>query len=79
MKSGNERVIIEQVKTEMDLGMTFDDNLLYRNHIAKESAIFIACSSACSLLFYYFYCQQKSRTHFQKFHLLKQRNVFVPL
>ena len=39
MKSGNERVIIEQVKTEKDLGVIFDDKLLFREHIAKQSAI----------------------------------------
>ena len=39
MKSGNERVIIEQVKTEKDLGVIFDNKLLFRDHIAKKSAI----------------------------------------
>ena len=39
MKSGNERVIIEQVKTEKDLGVIFDNKLLLRDHIAKKSAI----------------------------------------
>ena len=39
MKSGIERVIIEQVKTGKDLGVIFDNKLLFRNHIAKKSAI----------------------------------------
>ena len=39
MKAGNKRVIIEEVKTEKDLGVIFDDKLLFRDHIAKKSAI----------------------------------------
>ena len=39
MKAGNERVIIEQVKTEKNVGVIFDDKLLFRDHIAKKSAI----------------------------------------
>ena len=37
MKSGNERVIIEQVKTEKSLGVIFDNKLLFRDHIAKKN------------------------------------------
>ena len=39
MKAGNERVIIEQVKTEKDLCVIFDDKLLFRDHIAKKPII----------------------------------------
>ena len=39
MKAGQERVIIVQVKTEKDLGVIFDDKLLFREHIAKKSAV----------------------------------------
>ena len=35
MKIWNERVTIEQVKTEKDLGVIFDNKLLFRDHIAK--------------------------------------------
>ena len=34
MKASQDRVIIEQFKTEKDLGVIFDDKLLFRDHIA---------------------------------------------
>ena len=39
MKSGQERIQIEQVKVETDLGVIFDEKLLFREHISKKSAI----------------------------------------
>ena len=39
MKSGQERIQIEQVKVEKDLGVIFDEKLLFREHISKKSAI----------------------------------------
>ena len=40
MKSGQERIQIEQVKVEKkDLGVIFDEKLLFRTHISKKSAI----------------------------------------
>ena len=39
MKSGVERVSLEQVTSEKDLGVTVDNKLLFREHISKKSAI----------------------------------------
>ena len=39
MKSGVERVNLEQVTSEKDLGVTVDNKLLFREHISKKSAI----------------------------------------
>ena len=39
MKSGVERVSLEQVTSEKDLGVTVDNKLLLREHISKKSAI----------------------------------------
>ena len=39
MKSGHERIQIEQVKEEKDLGVIFDEKLLFREHISTKSAI----------------------------------------
>ena len=39
MKSGQERIQIEQVKVEKDLGVIFDEKLLFREHISKKSTI----------------------------------------
>ena len=53
MKSGVERVSLEQVTSEKDLGVTVDNKLLFREHISKK----ISNS------------QQKSRDYFQKLYL----------
>ena len=39
MISGQERIQIEQVKVEKDLGAISDEKLLFRKHISKKSAI----------------------------------------
>ena len=39
MRSGQELIEIEQVKSEKDLGVIFDDKLLFREHISKNSAL----------------------------------------
>ena len=39
MKSGQERIQIEQEKVENDLVVIFDEKLLFREHISKKSAI----------------------------------------
>ena len=39
MESGQERIQTEQVKVEKDLGVIFDEKLLFREHISKKSAI----------------------------------------
>ena len=39
MKSGVERVSLEQVTSEKDLGVTVDNKLLFREHISKKSTI----------------------------------------
>ena len=39
MKSGVQRVSLEQVTSEKDLGVTVDNKLLFREHISKKSAI----------------------------------------
>ena len=39
MKSGQERIQIDQVKVEKHLGVIFDEKLLFREHISKKSAI----------------------------------------
>ena len=39
MKSGVERVSLERVTSEKDLGVTVDNKLLFREHISKKSAL----------------------------------------
>ena len=39
MRSGQELIEIEQVKSEKDLGVNFDDKLLFREYISKKSAL----------------------------------------
>ena len=39
MKSGVERVSLEQVTSEKDLGVTVDNKLLFKEHITEKSAI----------------------------------------
>ena len=39
MKSGVEKVSLEQSTSEKDLGVTIDNKLLFREHISKKSAI----------------------------------------
>ena len=39
MKSGVERVSLEQVNSEKDLGVTIDNKLLFREHVSKKAAI----------------------------------------
>ena len=36
MKSGVERVNLEQISSEKDLGATVDNKLLFREHISKK-------------------------------------------
>ena len=39
MRSGQELAETEQVKSEKDLGVIFDDKLLFRNICKKKSAL----------------------------------------